>query len=80
MSCLTFQANAVTVVNGFTIKMIAHPNTPMLSVCTSYGDLSVDMNMYNYTDPADIAAAFAKYADSINYAVMAEPKLYEETG
>jgi hypothetical protein len=81
---VVFQANAVTVVNGFTIKMIAVSKdgvkAPFIRVSTTYGSLLVDADTYLHSDPADIAAAFAKYSESIMFAVTANTDVFEQAG
>lgn len=72
-----FQANAKTKVNGFDVAMMSNSITEKIRVRTQHIESGtiIDEQLFNFCDPADVAAAFAKYSTSITWAVTTD--MYE---
>ncbi len=68
-----FQANAKCTINGFDIAMLSDSVISKVRVRTMHirSESIVDDQLFDYTDPAEIAAAFAKYSMSITWAATA---------
>lgn len=69
-----FQANAFFTVNGIEVKMISSAVTKTVTVQTKElkSGVVVDKDTFSYENPADISAAFAKYSNSVTWAVTRE--------
>lgn len=69
-----FQANAFFTANGVTVKMVSNATNKTILVETKVlkGDVEIDREVFNYEDPADVAAAFAKYSNAVTWAVTHE--------
>jgi hypothetical protein len=69
-----FQANAFFTVNDIEVKMISSAVTKTVTVQTKdlKSGVVIDKDTFSYEDPADISAAFAKYSNSITWAVTKE--------
>ena len=69
-----FQANAFFSANGFSVRMISDAKNKTLLVITNCMRTAklVDQQVFSFEDPADVAAAFAKYSNSVTWAVTHE--------
>ena len=64
--------NALVSVNGFDIALVSEPIKSELSIATRNGETKeiVDKQSFKISDPADVAAAFEKFSQSITWAVQ----------
>ncbi len=74
-----FQANAFFTANNVEVKMVsdAKAKVIVLRVKDLKSGTVVDNDTFSFEDPADIAAAFAKYSNAVTWAVTRDEKLGE---
>lgn len=68
---IAFQGGSIYKVNGFKVSMTVDPAINQIKVKTvvrSSGQ-EIDSETFNYLEPSDVAAAFAKYSMSVSHAV-----------
>mgnify|MGYP005725288623 CR=1 FL=1 len=72
-----FQANAFFCANDLSVRMISNAEEKSVSVSTSCLKTRkvIDYQSFDFQDPADVAAAFAKYSNSVTWAVTREESL-----
>lgn len=68
---MEFQANAVYKVNGFVIVMKADALQQLIRITTKHiqSNTLIDEQSFNYLEPSDVAAAFAKFSMAVTFAV-----------
>lgn len=71
-SNIEFQGHIMTKVNGFRIEMKpgALDQKVFLKVSHQASGRMVDSQVFDFHDPADMAAAFAKFSNCITWAVV----------